>query len=312
MHPVLLSLANINAGIRMKATTQVFTLTAYLPIPKFLDVSTQLQATLAARVYHICLDIICTNLKKAEETGVTLSDPAGNLRKCHTPLVSWIANLPEQCLLACILASQSPFSLAVTEQFGNLHSLARRERNYTLGLIRDACIWADPASLANFVKVCQSLGLNGVYQPFWRDWGNADPSLFLTVNILHAFHKFFFDHPLKWVINIMGGNELDRRMAALQPWIGSRYWRNGISKLKQVTGREYRDLQKILVSVIAGVVTINVLCTVRALVKFIFQAQGLLLYEDHLHSMNEALREFHHYKNSIIFAGGWCEFDELF
>ncbi|KIM83716.1 hypothetical protein PILCRDRAFT_88067 [Piloderma croceum F 1598] len=271
MHPVLLSLANINAGVRMKATAQAFALAAYLPIPKFLNVSAQLQATLAARVYHICLDIICANLKKAEEMGVTLSDPAGNLRKCHTPLVSWIADLPEQRLLACVLASQSPFSLAATEQFGDLHSLARRERSYTLGLIWDACIQADPALLADFVKVCQLRGLNGVHQPFWRDWGNADPSLFLTIDILHAFHKFFFNHPLKWVTNIMGGNELYRRMAALQPRIGNRHWRNGISKLKQVTGREHRDLQKILVSVIAGAVPINVLCAVRALLNSYFK-----------------------------------------
>ena len=76
---------------------------------------------------------------------------------------------------------------------------------------------ADPALVTDFINVCGLLGLNGVHQPFWRDWGKSDPSLFLTVDVLHAFHKFFFDHPLKWVINIMGGNELDRRMATLQP-----------------------------------------------------------------------------------------------
>ena len=130
------------------------------------------------------------------------------------------------------------------------------------------------------------------------------PPLFLTVDVLHAFHKFFFDHPLKWVINIMGGEELDRRMAAIQPRVGERHWRHGISKLKQVTGREHQDLQKILVSMIAGAVPNTVLCAVRALVEFIFQAQGLLLYEDHLHSMLQALREFHYYKSSIIVAGG--------
>jgi hypothetical protein len=53
------------------------------------------------------------------------------------------------------------------------------------------------------------LGLNGVHQPFWGNWGNADPSIFLTPDALHVWHKFFFDHPLKWIINIMGGEELD-------------------------------------------------------------------------------------------------------
>jgi len=56
--------------------------------------------------------------------------------------------------------------------------------------------------------------------------------------------------------------------------------------------------------VIAGAVPNTVLCTVQALVEFIFQAQGLFLYEDHLHSMLQALCEFHYYKSSIIVAGG--------
>jgi hypothetical protein len=93
MHPVPLSLANIKAGVQMKATAHAFALAAYLPIPKFLNVSPQVQATLTARVYHICLDIICASLKDAERDGHVLSDPAGNRRKCHTILASWIADL---------------------------------------------------------------------------------------------------------------------------------------------------------------------------------------------------------------------------
>jgi hypothetical protein len=39
MHPVLLSLANIDTGVHMKATSHAFALAAYLPIPKFVNVS---------------------------------------------------------------------------------------------------------------------------------------------------------------------------------------------------------------------------------------------------------------------------------
>jgi len=94
--------------------------------------------------------------------------------------------------------------------------------------------------------------LNGVHQPFWRNWGNADLSIFLTPDALHAWHKFFFNHPLKWIINIMGSEELDCCMAALQQCVGMCHWAHGISKLKQVTGHEHRDLEKILVAVAAG------------------------------------------------------------
>ena len=35
MHPVLFSLANIDAGVHIKATFRAFALLGYLPIPKF-------------------------------------------------------------------------------------------------------------------------------------------------------------------------------------------------------------------------------------------------------------------------------------
>ena len=94
-------------------------------------------------------------------------------------------------------------------------------------------------------------------------------------------------------------------MAALQPHVGQHHWTNGVSKLKQCTGREHRDLEKILIAVAAGAVPDSVLSALRALVEFIFQAQSLLIYDEHLHALRKALREFHTLKDSIVLAGGW-------
>ena len=78
MHPVLLSLTNILAGVQMKATACAFALTAYVPIPHWLNVSKEVAAILTARLYHVCIDIITETLKKAEKDGAYLSDPMGN------------------------------------------------------------------------------------------------------------------------------------------------------------------------------------------------------------------------------------------
>ena len=48
MYPILLSLANIEAGICMKATSHAFALAAYLPILKFIDILPMVQAVLSA------------------------------------------------------------------------------------------------------------------------------------------------------------------------------------------------------------------------------------------------------------------------
>ncbi|KAF8450930.1 hypothetical protein L210DRAFT_3387545 [Boletus edulis BED1] len=30
--------------------------------------------------------------------------------------------------------------------------------------------------------------------PFWVDWGDTCPSIFLTPNALHQWHKFYYNH----------------------------------------------------------------------------------------------------------------------
>lgn len=302
--PVLFSLANIDAGVRMKATSNAFALAAYLPIPKFQGVSAIVQSTLLARVYHICISIITQSFTLAERDGHTMPGPDGNIRICHPVLASWIADLPEQRLIACVSAGQSPTSTATQAEFGDYEQRPCRTREHTLSRIDAVLTRVNPASIPTYAREAGLLGLNGVFKPFWRSWGSADPSRFLTPDVLHAWHKFFFDHVLTWVINIMGGAELDRRMSCLQKCVGVRHWPNGVSKLKQCTGREHRDLEKILVPLIAGAVPDLVLRPIRALVEFIFQGQALLIYPEHRHSIGLALQEFHHYKNHIIHAGG--------
>lgn len=304
MHPFLLSIANIDAGVRMKASSHAFALAAYLPIPKFCDVSKHVHAILCARVYHKCISIVTQSLKDAEAEGAVMSNPWGNLNAIHTPLVSWIADYPEQLLISCTAAKHSPVSIASSLQFGDNVIYSPRTRDVTLSAIYKACDETDPWDIPSFYKTTQRYHLNGVYQPFWEDWGIADPSLFLTPDALHQWHKFFYDHVVKWVINIMGGPELDYRLQSLQPRVGSKHWGNGVSKLKQCTGREHRELETLIVAVAAGAVPDSVLCAIRALLDFIYQAQNVYHYDDTLYALTQALDEFHSHKFSILEAGG--------
>jgi hypothetical protein len=305
LHPLLLSIANIRAGVRMKATSHAFVLAAYLPIPKFVGVRTELQSMLSARVFHRSLDHVFINLKAAERCGAVTSDGNGWLRTIHTPLVAFIADRPEQLMIAGVNGRTSPISLATTNQFDDPYPHPPRTRQHTLDAIRRVLLQCpNPWDLVAFAKACERENLNGVYEPFWRDWGSAEPSIFLTPEALHQWHKFFYDHCLKWVINIMTGEELDFRLSVLQPRVGVKHWKNGVSKLKQCTGREHRDLETQLVTTAAGAVPHQVLCAIRAMIDFIFQAQNLSHCNETLHALSEALREFHHYRQAIISAGG--------
>lgn len=303
MHPFLLSLTNIKAGVRMKATSHAFSLTSYLPIPKFKNVTAPVQAALSACVFHISVGIITESLQKAAIHGHVMPGPDGDLRICHTVLASYISDLPEQHMIACVTQNQSPTSLATQDEFGDGLQRPPRRREHLEALILQALSRASPDNLPAYIRVTAALGITAVHRPFWFTWCFADSCEFLTVDVLHAWHKMFFNHVVKWIINIMGGDELDRRLSALQRCVGVRHWTHGVSKLKQCTGREHHDLQKIIVPVIAGAVPDQVVRVVRALMEFFFQGQSLRFYEEQLHGLDEALREFHHFKNTIIIHG---------
>ncbi|KAG1749361.1 hypothetical protein EDB19DRAFT_1893663 [Suillus lakei] len=216
-----------------------------------------------------------------------MSDPRGDLHMIHTPLVAWIADYPEQLLIACMASKHSPISLATTAQFGDPLPHPPQTHSNTLDAIERACTISDPCDIASFYKTCQALHLNGVVEPYWKDWGHACPSFFLTPDGLHQWDKFYFDHPINWSINIMGGAELDRQLSALQPHVGARHGANSL-----------------LPGVIVGAVPDEIAHALHAITEFIFQAQNLFLYDETLHSLSKALCKFHYYKDFILTAGG--------
>lgn len=96
-HPLLLSLANIDMGFRMKGSNHTFVLLAILPTARFIA-HKDLLGVYANRLYHECVSFVLEPLKTAARIGIMMSDPAGNLRYCFTPLVGFIADTPEERL----------------------------------------------------------------------------------------------------------------------------------------------------------------------------------------------------------------------
>ncbi|KAF8871276.1 hypothetical protein CPB84DRAFT_1818218 [Gymnopilus junonius] len=94
----------------------------------------------------------------------------------------------------------------------------------------------DPNHLEDYVKEAMKYCLNGVHHPFWHDWALSDPSIFLTSEPLHHWHKQFWDHDAKWCIFAVGASEIDFCFSILHPHTGYRHFHEGISSLKQVTG----------------------------------------------------------------------------
>ena len=303
-HPLLLSLANIDADIRSKGSLHAHILLALLPVASFIHKTTRVRSLLSDCLVHESLDFVLKPLKVAAAVGIMMSDPVGNLRYCYTPLVAYIADTPEQCLLAGVSPKASPVSTATHKGFGDVDPHPPRTAAKTLDDIERACTEADSHNLEEFLKVCRRLSLNGVHKLFWRDWALCDPSIFLPPEVLHMFHRLFWDHDLQWCIFVAGAEELDYRFSLIQTSVGYRSFAEGVSKLKQVTGRDHRAAQRYIIGAIAGAVPAKFLAAVVSLLDFRYLSQMPRFDDNTLHRVEAALRAFHANKAAIITAGG--------
>ncbi|KAF8547407.1 hypothetical protein OG21DRAFT_1424890 [Imleria badia] len=302
-HPVLISLANIDARIRSKTSLHAYLLLTLLPIAKFAHKTTRIHSLLQDRLVHQALNIVLSPLKVAAQVGVMMSDSVGNLRYCFTPLVSWIADMPEESLLAATDPKVSPVTTAMCKDFGDPHRHPPRTAEKTLAAIRSACSKYSPRDYKNFLKVTKSLGLNGVVEPVWMEWVLSDPAYFITIEPLHHFHRFAWDHDIKWCITALGAEELDFRFSIIQTSVEHRAFDEGISKLKQVTGRDHHAVQCYIIGVVAGDVPQNFLIALRVLLDFRYLAQAPTFTEDSIDRLAQALQEFHDNKATIIRHG---------
>ncbi|KAG1820112.1 hypothetical protein EV424DRAFT_1347202 [Suillus variegatus] len=303
-HPLLISLANIKMSVRNKASSHTFLLTALLPITEFLHPVKRMQGVLEARLIHQCLDIILEPLKQAARIGRMMSDPAGNLRYCFTPLASYIVDTPEAAMLACVQGKTSPLTMASYKEFGDAFQHTPRTAKTTLTQLKSIKSTCDALDVEAFFATCEPYRLSGVADPFWCDWLFADPNQFLTPEALHHWHRESYDHDVQWCIRIVGAEEFDFRFSVLQPLITFRHFKQGISTLKQVTGRAQRDIQHYLVAVIANAAPPGVVIAVRALMDFRYLSQAVTIDGTQCQKILDALKTFHDHKHEIITHGG--------
>jgi hypothetical protein len=249
------------------------------------------------------LDFILKPLKMAAEVGIMMSDPAGSLRYCYTPLAAYMVDVEEAVLLAAVAGKTSHLTMATYKQFGDPFRHEPRTTSTTVAQLLALEETLNPWDLVSYVKAAKKRRLNGVHRPFYRDWPLSDPSKFLTPEPLHHWHKMFWSHDAKWCIRILGGAEIDFRFSILHPHVGFRQFHEGISKLKQVTGREHRDIQRYIVPVIADAVPKDFLISIRSLLDFRYLAQAPQISDQTCTEIDLALRKFHDYKDTIISSG---------
>jgi hypothetical protein len=301
--PLYLSIGNIKSSVRNKPKNHTWVLVAYLPIARFLD-DKSIHTVLQSRLFHQCIELALKPLKETAQ-GVIMTDSLGAQRRCFPVLAAYLADYPEQLLVNAAAHNTSPTTWAFGRDLGNSRPSSPRGKYEILAMIAELERSVGSADIAAYETAAKLKGLNGVNRPFWREMRWYRPDLCVAPDILHGVHRFWRDHILKWVINLVGEEELDKRVKALQPEVGFRHFKDGISHLSQWSGREDRELQRILFAVVFGSSSINAnaLQALRGIHDFIYLAQYTLHSEDTLGYLKRGLDLFHKHKQEFIKTG---------
>lgn len=100
--------------------------------------------------------------------------------------------------------------------------------------------------------------LKHIFRPWWEPLlARMHPHLAMTPDILHMIWQGLIKYLVAWITIILGAAELDARVRRYAPSHGVRHFKNGLTVLSQVTGREHRQIGVLLISCVDGVPDIS-------------------------------------------------------
>ena len=298
-HNVFMTCGNIKKDVRLRDSERAWMHVGQIPVVKWKEKDRQ--GVLNQRMLHRCLEIICQRAMECSHQAEKMVGPDGLVYKIRLLLAAYIADLPEALDLACRRSGTSPVTTATKADFGNPSPCPLQTAEMTLAAIKEVLEEVGEEDILKYNKAAKKRGLNGVTRPFWRKWFGADPSDFYVPDALHQWFKFFIDHVWKWGLALLGKEEMDKRLSVLQQVVGYRHFGRGVTRFKQHTGREQRDLMRYFVAIIAGhpKVSTRNLIAFRAFIDFVYIAQ----YKSHsaqtLQYLEDALKRFHAHLPSL-------------
>lgn len=292
--PVYLTIGNIDKNVRRSPSRRAMVLLGYLPAAKLQCFPKGQRSLEGYRLFHYAMSLILAPLIEAGEKGEPMVCSDGWVRHVHPILAAYMADYPEQCLVACCKENRCPTCLVSPNDRGELLDSCYRDPGVILEAIRAPS--SGPESLF------KQYGLRDIPEPFWAKLPYANIFACITPDMLHQLHKGVFkDHLFQWATTGVEA-EVDARYMRYPPYQNLRVFVRELSTISQWTGNEYRQMEKTFVGILAGCPQVprEVVAAARALLDFIYLAHFPIHSVASLQNMRRALEELH--KNKVVFV----------
>jgi len=295
--PVYLTIGNISKEVRRQPSSHATILLGYLPVAKLECFEDSTRSLAGYRLFHYCMSKILAALIKPGKDGVDITCGDGLIRLFFLILAAYVADYPEQCLVACCMETRCPKCITKPEERGNYEKAINRDQKTTLDVLKEHHKGGDPIKFDQF-------GIRAIYEPFWKDLPHSNIFNSFTPDLLHQLHKGVFkDHLVKWCTAVMGEAEVDARFKAMSSFPGLRHFKKGVSFVTQWTGTEHKEMEKVFLGIVAGAVNLKVLTVARSLLDFIYYSQFQLHTSRTLERLENSLKMFHDNKQIFLELG---------
>ncbi|KAJ7648793.1 hypothetical protein DFH06DRAFT_1423544, partial [Mycena polygramma] len=293
-HPGYLSLGNLHNTLRRGHRNGVVPF-VFLAIPKSdrkYDNDTDFR-TFKRQLYHASLAAVLSTLKPGMTTPVVRRCPDGHFRRVIYDFAPFIADYPEQVMLAGIVQNWCAKCTALPNDLDG--DIAGRRTNALtdalLGEFDEDILWDE-------------YGIDKDIVPFTRDFPRADIYEMLSSDLLHQVIKGSFkDHLVTWVgeylylvhskaeaDSIM--DEIDRRIAAVPAFPCLRRFKQG-RRFKQWTGDDSKALMKVYLPAIKGLVPSRIVEALSAFLDFCYLVRRADFDEDTLDAIDASVKRYH-------------------
>ncbi|RXW17060.1 hypothetical protein EST38_g8794 [Candolleomyces aberdarensis] len=303
-YPLYISLGNVRNHVR-RAHRNALQLLAFLAIPKTgRDEQDSVEFRRFRRqLFHTSLARILMSVKAWMKKARVTQCGDGHFRRVVYGLGPYIADYPEQCLLACVVSGWCPRCISPSADLDGDQSDVFRSHEHTEAIRQ--------AFEGNLKKMWEGYGMIDDVVPFTAYFPRANIHELLSPDLLHQVIKGTFkDHLVSWVVEYLEAQpngkslvaEMDRRIAASPLFSGLRRFPEGRG-FKQWTGNDSKALMKVFIPAIVGLVPDEMVKAVSCFTEFCYLVRRSRIDELVLDRIDQCIAEFHEHRKIFIDLG---------